>query len=101
MPSCQPGAKHFLHERKGSHLLEYSQDLSGTNSPRRTTSGDVCEDTQHTKKQKECNTRERENNVCSRRITQPIFLVNFADSDDTSLVDGEKYFQSKHHQGSQ
>ena len=41
-----------------------------------------------------------ENNVCSRRITQPISLVNNADSDDTTYVDGEEYFQSKHHQGS-
>ena len=34
----------FTHERKGSLLLEYSQDFSGTNSSRRTVSGDVCED---------------------------------------------------------
>ena len=52
--------------------------------------------TEHTKEQKELNTRERkgpgchENNVCSRRLIHPISLVSDADSDDNTDEDGEK-----------
>ena len=52
--------RNFMHTReKEVFLPEHSNDLFCTNSPRKTISGDVCGDTQHTTERKELNTRER------------------------------------------
>ena len=70
---------------------------------------------QHTKEQKELNTREREgqnttkitsasagcceNNVCFHRFMHPISLVSDAASDGSTDVNRERHSQSKHHPG--
>ena len=41
-PSNLPVANIYAHKVEGSFLPERPQDLSCTNSPRRTISGDVC-----------------------------------------------------------
>ena len=61
--------------------------------------------TQHTKEQKELNTRERKGQDATK-ITYAFedsciqfSLVRDADSDDNTDVDGEKNSQPKHHRG--
>ena len=55
--ACLPGAEHLC--TQGSFLPEHSQNLSCTNSPRRTISGDVCGELSIPRSKKESNTRER------------------------------------------
>ena len=57
----------IAHKGEGHILLEHSQDLSCTTSPRRT--GDVCGDTQHTKEQNELNARERKGQDDTKRTS--------------------------------
>ena len=79
-------------EHKAFLSTEHSQDLSCTNSPGRTSSGDVCGDSVA----KETNVQytkawelRYENNVCFRRVMHPVSLVSDVVSDDTTYVDGE------------
>ena len=60
------------HKGDRSFLPEHSQDLSCTNSPRRTFSSDVWSGYKH--------------NVCSRRVVHPISSVSDADFDDSDEV---------------
>ena len=88
----------FAHKGEGSLLPEHSQDLSCTNSPRRTISSDVSGDSAAKEaKEKNPNTRKRKgpdttkNNVCSCRVMHPISLAGDADFDDNTAVDGENH----------
>ena len=92
------------HKGQGSFLLEQSQDLSCTNSPRTTIPGDVCGDsTDQRAKGIEyalaSGPEFPENNVCLRRFLHPISLVSDADSDENADMDDEKHSQPKHHRG--
>ena len=74
-PSCQLGAKHFC-----THLHKLSRTISGE------VCGDSAKATEHTK-----GSRYYGNNVCSSRVMHPISLVNDADFDDNTDVDGETH----------
>ena len=82
----------FAHKGEGSLLPEHTQDLSCTNSPRRTISGDVVCGDSAAKRAKETEYTHAwgsgycENNVCTRRVMHPISLVSDADLDDNTDV---------------
>ena len=59
----------FAHKGEGCFLLECFEDFSRTNSTRRTTPCDVCENS-HVCRESRCS----ENNVCTRRLTHPLLL---------------------------
>ena len=61
----------FAHKGEGSLLPEHSQDLSCTNSPRRTISGNVCGDSQPQKEQKKPNTRKRKGQDTTKITSAP------------------------------
>ena len=86
----------ILHTReKEVFLPEHSQDLTCTNSSRKTISRDVCgysADNGAKGIEYTWGSRPRcyENNICLRRLMHPISLVSGADSDDNTDMDGVK-----------
>ena len=86
----------FAHKGEGSFLPKHSQDLSCTNSPRRTISGDVCGRLSSKKSMKKLNTGERKGQDATKitsapvEVMDPMSLVRNADFDDSTDMDGEK-----------